>query len=385
MPELDTKTRRRAGLVATRRKPPTPRAYRLATSIRVPWFVGISGFLLLAIGSALLLGRSTGGTVQVPAAVVADQATMAQEAAQSVRRSLNEGIDDLAEAAAFVGSQSAQNAGEPDQAMLRSALESLASAHDRYLSLYVLRTDGQVVVSLGETPDPGALQEGPPFDSPGMEARFGPGGRPTIAQYAPIPGSANGGLTLVGLYDPTFLQFALGDLGPGHQWIVDERGRVVMSAPRGSSLPSVPAVTLREAQARGNAGDTDATVVDDQLLLGFAPVRGAGPAGSSGWVVLTTRAVTELPLPQLDARRQGLVFGLILLTLTLLVFSWLYVVLIAPVLSVQREAERLAFGNLSEGVNVVRYDEIGLIARSLERIRILLIRRGVPPAPRRDE
>lgn len=385
MAELETKARRRIRLLVPRRGPSSPRAYRLATSIRVPWVVGASGFLLLAIASVLLLGRSTGGAVAVPRPVIDDQAVMTQEAAQSVRRSLNEGVDDLTEAAAFVGGLNALSAGQPDQATLSSALESLASSHDRYVSLYVLRTDGQVLLSLGTQPRPDLLVTGPPFDRPGMEITFGSDGRPIIAQFAPIPGSASGGLALVGLYDPTFLQFPLGDFGPGNQWIVDQQGRVVATAPAGSSLPSIPTHNLNDARARGIAGDSGATVVGNEFLLGFAPVRGAGPAGSTGWVVLSNRRVAELPLPQLDARRQGLAFGLILFTLTLLVFSWLYVVLIAPVLSVQREAERLAFGNLSEGVNVVRYDEIGLIARSLERIRILLIRRRVQPVPREEE
>jgi hypothetical protein len=385
MPELETKGRRRIRLVMPRRGPAAPRAYRLATSIRVPWIVGASGLLLLAVASVLLLGRSTGGTVAVSRPVIDDQAVMTQEAAQSVRRSLNEGVDDLAEAAAFVGGLNALSAGAPDQATLRSTLESLASTHDRYVSLYVLRTDGGVLLSLGTQPRPDLLVTGPPFDRPGMEVAFGADGRPVIAQFAPIPGSAGGGLALVGLYDPTFLQFPLGGFGPGNEWIVDQHGRVVVTAPPGSSVPPIPANSLNEAQGRGIAGDTDATVVGNEFLLGFAPVQGAGPAGSTGWVVMSSRRVAELPLPQFEARRQGLVFGLALLTLTLLVFAWLYVVLIAPILSVQREAERLAFGNLAEGVNVVRYDEIGLIARSLERIRILLIRRRVQPVPPQEE
>jgi hypothetical protein len=385
MAELKTNEQRRARLLVARRGPSAPRAYRLATSIRVPWIVGVSALLLLAIASVLLLGRSPGGRVGVPRPVVDDQAVMTQEAAQAVRRSLNEGVDDLTEAAAFVGGLNALTAGQPDQVTLRSALYSLASSHQRYVSLYVLRTDGQVLARLGTDPQPELLVTGPPFEDPGMEIHFGANGEPTVAQFAPIPGSGNGGLALVGLYDPTFLQFPLEGFGPGNLWIIDRQGRVVAATPPGSSLRSIPARSLDEAEARGKGGDTGATVVENEFIVGFAPVRGGGPAGSTGWVVVSSRRVAELPLPQLNARRQGLVFGLILFMLTVFVFSWLYVVVIAPVLSVQREAERLAFGNLSEGVNVVRYDEIGLIARSLERIRILLIKRRVQRARQKEE
>ena len=67
--------------------------------------------------------------------------------------------------------------------------------------------------------------------------------------------------------------------------------------------------------------------------------------------------------------------GVLLTLLALLIFGWLYLVVIQPILRLQHEAERLAYGDLSRPVEVVRYDEIGLVARALERIRILLIRR----------
>lgn len=389
MSKLETNRPPRARFGLARRARPDARAYRLAATIRLPWIVGGSLLLLLAVGSALLLGRSTGGKLAVPRPVLDDQAILTQQAAQSVRRSLNEGVEDLNEAAAFVGHLNALTAGEPDQATLHAALQGVTAAHDRYLSVYVLRTDGQVLASLGQTPRPDLLESGPPFDNPGMEIHVPAAGEPMIAQFAPIPGSGGGGLTLVGLYDPEFLRFALQGSVPGSSWIVDDEGRLMAAFPPGTSPGSLPSGDVDEVEARGQAGDAGAILVgselSDQNLLGFAPVTGSGPAGSNGWVVLSSRRVSSLRLPELDARRQGLAVGLILFFLTLLIFSWLYIVVILPILAVQKEAERLAFGNLEETVPVARYDEIGLIARALERIRILLIRRRIQPRSREEE
>lgn len=73
--------------------------------------------------------------------------------------------------------------------------------------------------------------------------------------------------------------------------------------------------------------------------------------------------------------------GVVLGVLALLIFGWLYIVVVWPVSRLQREAERLAYGDLSQNVEVIRYDEIGLIGRALERLRILLIRNRMQRGP----
>jgi nitrate/nitrite-specific signal transduction histidine kinase len=98
-------------------------------------------------------------------------------------------------------------------------------------------------------------------------------------------------------------------------------------------------------------------------------------------------------LPETTIRRQILVFAIVLALMTIVVFGWLWILVLRPLLRLQGEAERLAYGDLSRNVEVIRYDEIGLIARALERIRILLIRQRVqrgkrPPQskpPREEE
>jgi hypothetical protein len=61
------------------------RVYRLASSVRLPWIIGLVLFLLLALAAALFIGR-TGDEVQVPQAILDNQESVTQSAAQSVRR-----------------------------------------------------------------------------------------------------------------------------------------------------------------------------------------------------------------------------------------------------------------------------------------------------------
>ena len=80
-------------------------------------------------------------------------------------------------------------------------------------------------------------------------------------------------------------------------------------------------------------------------------------------------------LPQREARPQALAFGLLLLAISLGTFGWLYAMLLKPLRRLGRDAERLAYGDLREPIEIRRYDEIGLIAHSLERVRLVLLRR----------
>jgi methyl-accepting chemotaxis protein len=97
--------------------------------------------------------------------------------------------------------------------------------------------------------------------------------------------------------------------------------------------------------------------------------------------VVATRSVNSFSLPQTEARRHAMLAGAVLGVITVLVFGWLYIVIVSPVMRLQGEAERVAYGDLSKSVRVIRYDEIGLIGRALERVRIGLIRARVRSSP----
>jgi HAMP domain-containing protein len=373
--ETDT-VRRPAGWRARRNAVGEPRAYRLASSIRLPWAVGLVSLLLLALGITVLVGRGEGSGDEVPQALLDAQQAATVAAAQSVRRGLNEDVSDLVGLAALIGAQ--QGPAAPGE--LAGALDAFQVAHPRYLSLYVLDGQDTVVAQTGSPPQPALLPTGDTLLAPGITGvRAEPGSNvPVIQEFTPL---ADRRRTLVARYDPGFLRFGLETAEPGQAWVVDEDGRAIASLDGAASLAPLARASLREAARKAAAGESGAIQSGGSLerreLVGYAPLTGVGPAGDLGWGVVTARSVTSFALPATDARREILLAGILLALVSVLVFGWLYLVVIHPVLRLQAEAERLAYGDLSRSVEVIRYDEIGLVARALERIRIVLIRRRV--------
>lgn len=365
------------GFRARRTKPGEPRSYRLANSIRLPWGIGLAVFLLLAVGAGVLSGRSSQDRFEVPAIILDYQQGIANDAAQSVRRGVNEGVDDLTEIALVL-----QAGRGIDAASLQDALASVGELHGRYTSISVLDGAGEVVAQVGADPQLAVLDPEPPYRDPGMSDAVpsDDGEGLVIPQFAPLD-VAGENWTIVGFYDPGFLKFPLEGALPGEAWVVNRDGRIVGGLNTAPPLGTLPRATLREAAsdaANGNSGALSAGgSLDNQEVVSFAPIAGIGPSAQLGWGVVTTRSVQTFSLPATDAERQGMLLAIVIGILALVVFAWIYIVILRPIFQLQKEAERLAFGDLSKTVEVVRYDEIGLVARALERIRILLIRKRV--------
>ena len=402
-----------------RRAAGPPRTYRLASSIRLPLALGLALLLVLALAIVLLVGRSAGDRLQVPRTILDYHEAVARDGAQSVRRGVNEGVNDLEQLALVLdATEAAQDAatrrvtfrnlrelaealrrpGGGVGAGLTRVLQSVAAVHGRYQSIYVLAGDRRVIAHAGGEPLPQSLRPSPPFKGPGMQdaqrtslgivliQQYAPllGRRSSVrikGRYVPFVGRGQRSLTLVGHYDPRFMGFALESARPGDAWVVNRDGRVIGalgSAPRFTTLPRR---ALREAARRATGGASGTIVtggsIDREEVIGFSPVAGPGPAGQFGWSVVTARTVASFALPQTDARRHALLAGFALALTALLVFGWIYIIVLRPLLALQGEAERLVFGDLSRSVQIMRYDEIGLIARALERLRITLIRQRV--------
>jgi HAMP domain-containing protein len=354
------------------------RTRRLTNTIRLPWIVGLVVFLLLALATALLIGR-TGDAIQVPQAILDDQESIARSSAQSVRRSVNEGVDDLRALSMILGPLDPGNI-KP----FESSLNDTAEGYDRYLALYLIDAGGEVLASAGGSePRADTLDLISPFAEAGMgKATAQEDSKvPVILQYAPLQKGAGEARALVGQYDPSFFRFSLEAAEPSEVWLVDKDGRVIGSREGFTAFQGLPRQPLREAAEQAAGGDSGATVVPSSLgrqeIVSFAPVAGPGLAGDLGWSVVTARSVDSIALPETNAQRNGLLIAGLLALFTVLIFGWLYISVLRPLFSLQEEAERLAYGDLSRSVRVFRYDEIGVIARTLERIRVLLIRRRV--------
>lgn len=366
----------RGRLKARRARVDQPRTYRIANSIRVPWGVGLASLLLLGLAGALLIGRG-GDDRDVSAAVLDYQEAVTVEIAQSVRRAVNEGVDDIATIAVALGAL-----GDPKPDEVEDILFAFSELHGRYRAVYLLDRRNDIVAAVGADPHPEALDPQPPYDERGLQdARKADDDVVLVAEYAPVltaDGTATG-LTVIGEYDPAFLRFSLEAATPGDAYVTTVDVRTIGTPSGTGLLDDLPRRELRDRAARASAGAIGVDVVggsvDRSEIIGYAPVSGIGPAGQLGWAVVTTRTVASIPTPGTDARRQGLLFGILLIILVLTTFSWLYLLVIRPMLELQHEAERIAFGDLADPVKIERYDEIGLVARALERIRILMIRK----------
>ena len=340
------------------------RTYRLANSIRLPFGLGLAPFLVLALGTALLVGRVDQADLDVPGAVRAYQGTLTNEVAESIRRGVNEGVDDLDQLA-----RELELGG--DATLL---VERFASLHGRYESVYVLGPDGAIRATAGTVPPAPELLDGRNLDDRGMHVQL-EGGAATILQYAPVPDITD---TVVAHYSPVFLRLAMSVAAPGDAWLVADDGRVI--AGLGGAAPGtlLGRGDLATAARRAGAGRSGTSVAEGGALsrdvVAWTPVRGVGIAGNRDWGVVTVKRVDAAGLGAPTKRGQALGFAALLAMTAAALFLWLRNIILKPLLTLQREAERLAYGDLSAAVPVERYDEIGMTARALERMRVLLIR-----------
>jgi len=346
--------------------------------VRLPLAVGVLLFAVLAIAvpAAVYAEVRQGG--RVPDAVVAQQRSVTENAAQSLRRSVNEGVIDLEELAAMV-----ELIGRYDYATLREAADRFSDIHDRYEAVYIMHIDRTVLASAGGEPRPDLLRGDRPFRRADMDDAQLVETDLIIPQYAPVglcpppltgmtiaePCGNRG--TAVGQYRSQFLLEALGGLELGRAWLVNQRGQVLAAPASVGVFEKLPRAELDRAASAASRGEVGAFRVGSGEaieVIAFAPVSGFGPAGQLGWSVVTVRPVQEFIGARRGAVAVGL--GLAIAAVTILIFGWLWIAFIRPLDQLEFDADRIAHGDLESHVDIHRHDEIGLVARSLERIRV---------------
>lgn len=313
----------------------------------VPFWTALAALLLLAAVAAALLGRTS--VSQIPGTVLAYQRVLATEMAQNVRRGLNEGVADLRYAASNVDAGDLPNA----------SIQDLRDIHDRY-------DDVSVDTAAGPT-------------EPGIAPVTRDGDEPVIEMSAPLV--SGGGV--VARYDPAFLRFALASAEPGVAFLVDEEARILSATTGYLPYAELPSSALRNAAREALAGRTGASSPSAGTagsVVAWAPVTGEGPGGQLRLAVVSERAIGTLSLPATDVRREGLVVAVLVSVLTVAIFSWIWLVVLMPLGRLRAETDRVARGNFSTPVSIIRYDEIGLVSRALDRLRVLLIGARVPTA-----
>lgn len=336
--------------------------------VRVAWLAGLLSLLVLAAGILLVLGRT--GDSPVPRDLVTTRASLASATAESIRRGLDESVDDLVVLSDVLR--------ERDERDWDGLLGDFVETHDRYPVVYVVGDDRRPVHVTGAAETREAQLPEPLPTEPGLSRPAEAGPSPVLLSWAPLVTGSGETLLLVGRYDVAFFGVPLGQLQPGDAYLVDQSARVVGATTGFLAFEELP-TALRPRASEVLTRRAYIADVEDRQVLAASAVRGSSPAGRLGLAVVSVVDARDLALPAYEARRLLVLASALVALFGLLSFFWFWLAVIGPVRRLAAEAERVAFGDRSAPVHVVRYDEIGLVTRALERCRSLLMTR----APRR--
>ncbi len=336
------------------------------------WAVPVVGAIVLVIlGIAVPLAIPAAPPTTAPAVVLEAEQSRTLAAADSVRKSLNEALDDLQVAA--------RTAADGDA--VQPVLDALIEQRGRYHGVAWL-VGTSVQARAGDDFEVPAF----PVTTQSVVLAGSRDSEPFVQLVAPVPDRP--GELIAAWYDAQYLSFPLQAAGPGLRWLVDGGNRLLGSDQGFVALQPLPGPELDAAADAARADGAQATdLVAEQEVVSSAPLDGPGPAGALGWAVVTSSTYDSLALTDSVARSELFFAGLLTVLLALLLLGWFVIVVAMPLHHLALDATSVADGNLSEPVLVRRYDEVGVIARNIDRIRRTL--RGelhdTSPAPERPD
>lgn len=325
-------------------------AFRL--SVMFPLIIAALASFALAAGVVVWMGTQGGGA-QVPVGVIEQQAEIAHGASESVRKSLNGAINDLEQFGAL------QWLDADPQATFDANAARFLELRERYTSL---------TLADGEADATSRIDREVSRDGNGLGS---------LTMFVPVPiddeSLAEPRPVLVAGYDVGFLDFALGVIGTTRGWVVDRTGAIVASTVPGSS-GSLPSADLRRAAERAASSGPGAFVTAGSFeyaeIIAYSPVTGDGPGGQAALFVVTSRPVATMQITAVDQRFKAWVVAATVVTMMMLILTWLYAKIVGPLRSLRRDAHTLASGELRLPVSIQHDDEIGMTARSMEQLRL---------------
>ncbi|WP_206789692.1 hypothetical protein [Amycolatopsis sp. MtRt-6] len=333
--------------------------------------------LTWSAGAALFLGAAATVAIvpsfqpvdAVPAGVAAEQQSRSSLAAHQVQTLLDSGIADLT--AVATGVRMSKDTETP-----ATLLSRLMSTRDRYRGVAHLAPNGELRAKAGEDVDAAAVKAA---DEPALAVDTRQGGSPRVFVSAPVTGENAG--RLIAEFAPSAFSGPLSLAGPGNTWLLDA-DRKVIATTAASGLSSRPDLAPAVRDAAGGPGHALREVDGGRHLVSWAPVSSILPAGLA---VVTDRPETSPTPAHPNEQREMILLGVLIAVLTIVIFAWLYVVVVRPLSALAEVAGRLGRGDIGVPVIVRGYDQLGLVARGLERIRRDLIRSiaTTPPAARR--
>ncbi|MEQ0564436.1 HAMP domain-containing protein [Amycolatopsis sp. NEAU-NG30] len=299
---------------------------------------------------AATLGRQH---AEVSPTMLSEHGVRVTRSADTLRRSLTEGLNDL-QTLARLGKGK-----QPDQ--LRDMLGRLAGTESRFRSVYVTDAEGAVLVQAGREAlrDPGKLPGGE-----GLRQHNTSGRVPVVYAFTPLPDSPN---VLVGEYDVPRMAELLGSAG-GRVRVVDEGKRTIADTEGYLAFAALSDPALVKNVDAAQSGK-DAREATPSALLAAQRLADKGQAATLKWVVVAEQPIGSLGLADNTVRSGARVAALLTAVVALLLFAWHLLVVVRPLRRIGTEAGRIADGNTAAVVYPQRQDEIGTVASCVEICR----------------
>ncbi|MFI5614414.1 HAMP domain-containing protein [Amycolatopsis sp. NPDC051903] len=316
-------------------------------------------FVIVVVSLALLgwsgavaatLGRQH---AEVSPALLSEHGVRVARSADTLRRSLVEGLTDLRSLARLAAGK------QPDQ--VRGMLGQLADSESRFRSVYVADAQGGVVLQAGRESlrEPGKLPTGE-----GLRQHNTSGRVPVVYAFTPLPGSAN---TLVGEYDVPRMAELLGSAG-GRVRVVDEGKRTIADTEGYLAFAPLTDPALIQNVEAAQSGK-DARETTSASLVAAQRLSAEGTTASLKWVVVAEQPIGSLGLADNTVRAGARVAALLVAVVALLLFGWHLLIVVRPLRRVGDAAARIAAGDTGDVVYPQRHDEIGTIASCVEICR----------------
>lgn len=321
----------------------------------------VSAQVIVAVVTLALLGWSVAVAATlgrqhatVSPAVLGEYGGRVTHSAETLRRSLAQGLGDL-RSVARLGS-----AERPDR--LNGMLERLAEDENRFRSVYVTDEEGNVVHQAGRESlrDPGKLPDGSGIHQHNTSGRV-----PVVYAFARLPDS---GKAVVGEYDIPRMASVLGSAG-GRVRVVDEGKRTIADTQGYLAFSELTDSVLVKNVTTAQSGE-DARESTDSSLVVASRLADDGSVADLNWVVVADQPVSSLGVADNTVRSGARVAALLTAVVALMLFAWHLLVVVRPLRRVAESAVPIAKGvGMGAVVYPQRQDEIGTIASCVEICR----------------
>jgi hypothetical protein len=319
--------------------------------------LGLSARSAVVLATVGLLGWSAwvavtfgSGTPLVPTSVVSSHRSQVGNAAETIHRTVSDGLEDLQSVAGLNGSK--------DLDTLQPVVQQFAE-QERFRSVYVIDQSGVVTAPSAGRPPLRGINALP--DDPGVRLQDTAGRVPVLFAHVLLPDKTH---TLVAEFDVDHLSELL-RRAPGRVRLVDSELRTLAATDGFVAFEQLAGDNLRRGVADTLAGKPAARVDGEGTDRSVIVVRAVDDLP---WVVVSDKPVRELSLPDNEVRRGAILVALLGALFAILLFGWHYLVLIRPLRRVAA-ASGFTEGEQTDVIYPQRQDQIGTIACCLEICR----------------